>query len=60
MKILLADAGRPFLEIAKTFVRKSGVEVLSCMNGEELLEIRREKNLDRGAIFFIPTLCRYK
>jgi uncharacterized protein (TIGR02266 family) len=46
LKILLADADRLFLELAKTFLRKTGVEVLSCMNGNELLELMRDKNPD--------------
>jgi len=46
LKILLADADRLFLELAKTFLRKTGVEVLSCINGEELLEMMRETNPD--------------
>jgi CheY-like chemotaxis protein len=46
LKILLADADRLFLELAKTFLRKTGVEVLTCMNGNELLELIRDKNPD--------------
>jgi uncharacterized protein (TIGR02266 family) len=46
LKILLADADRIFLELGKTFLRKTGVEVFTCMNGEEVLSIMRKERPD--------------
>ena len=57
LKILLADSDRLFLEFAKTFLRKTGVEVLSCLNGEELLGIMRERTPD---LIFLSTTMPIK
>ena len=45
-KILLADSDRIFLELGKTFLRKTGVEVLSCTNGEEVVGIVSKESPD--------------
>jgi CheY-like chemotaxis protein len=53
LKILLADADRIFLELGKTFLRKTGVEVFTCMNGEEVLSIMRKERPD--LVIFVNT-----
>jgi CheY-like chemotaxis protein/Tfp pilus assembly protein PilZ len=42
IKILLADQDRIFLETGKAYLRKTGIQVLSCLSGEEALEIIRD------------------
>lgn len=45
-KILLADSDRIFHELGKTYLRKTGVEVLSCMTGEEAVRITMQQRPD--------------
>jgi uncharacterized protein (TIGR02266 family) len=45
-KILLADSDRIFIELGKTFLRKTGVEVLSCMTAEETARITMQESPD--------------
>jgi CheY-like chemotaxis protein/Tfp pilus assembly protein PilZ len=43
LKILLSDGDKVFLELCKTYLRKSGASVLTCQNGKEALDIIRNK-----------------
>ncbi len=43
IKILLSDSDKVFLELCKVLLGKSGVNILTCQNGKEALEIIRDK-----------------
>ena len=51
-KILLADSHGTFLELLKTFLRKTGVYVLSCSTGDAAISIATHENPD---LVFIST-----
>jgi len=57
LKILLADSDRVFLELGKTFLRKTGVKVLSCTNGGEAVEIVRKESPN---LVFLSTNMAFK
>jgi CheY-like chemotaxis protein/Tfp pilus assembly protein PilZ len=42
-KILLAESDRISLELGRAFLRTAGVELLTCLNGEEVLDIVRQE-----------------
>jgi CheY-like chemotaxis protein/Tfp pilus assembly protein PilZ len=43
LKILLSDGDKVFLELSKTYLKKSGVSILTCQNGKEAYDIIRNK-----------------
>lgn len=43
IKILLSDGDKVFLELCKIHLRKSGVNILTCQNGKDALDIIRNK-----------------
>jgi CheY-like chemotaxis protein len=43
IKILLSDGDKVFLELCKVHLRKSGVDILTCQNGKDALDIIRSK-----------------
>lgn len=46
IKILFADSDKVFIELGKTYLRKTGVEVLSCLTGMDALAIAERENPD--------------
>lgn len=52
IKILLADQDKVFIELGKTYLRKTGVEVLSCLTGGEAITLAERENPD---LIFIST-----
>jgi DNA-binding response OmpR family regulator len=43
IKILISDGDKVFLELCKIHLRKSGVNILTCQNGKDALDIIRNK-----------------
>jgi len=43
IKILLSDGDKVFLELSKTYLRKTGASVLTCQNGKEAYDIIQSK-----------------
>jgi CheY-like chemotaxis protein len=43
LKILLSDGDKIFIELCKTYLRKSGISILTCQNGNDALDIIRKE-----------------